>query len=96
MPEGHFIPHAVTTTRCGRAIGSRSRAARRLVEEWANTASRAFAPNRRRPPPRPGSGRMNFLRSFIYAIFFYVTIVVIGLIHAGIVFSQRGDERDPV
>ena len=49
MPEGHFIPHAVTTTKVRPADWYLDPAtARRLVEEWAKFRVAALRPT---PPP---------------------------------------------
>jgi uncharacterized SAM-binding protein YcdF (DUF218 family) len=52
MPEGQFIPHAVTTTKVRPADWHRDPAtARRLVEEWAKFRIAAIRPVP--PPPEP-------------------------------------------
>jgi uncharacterized SAM-binding protein YcdF (DUF218 family) len=62
MPEGHFIPHAVTTTKVRPADWYRDPAtAHRLVEEWAKFRIAAIRPAPQTAEPlasaRPGQDR---------------------------------------
>jgi 1-acyl-sn-glycerol-3-phosphate acyltransferase len=78
MPEGHFIPHAVMTTKVRPSDWYRDTADRQDADRGVDQVSP------RRPAQRGIESRkrslMTFVRSLLYAIWFYVTMAVIGVL----------------